>query len=98
MEKLTLALSCLNLLLLLLNVWEKVEIRKEKSPNTIQNHRLDVLEKKMEQVEQSQKSTDDGNKVMYKAILALLSHGIDGNSVEPMREAKQDLEKYLINK
>ena len=32
-----------------------------------------------------------------KALLALLSHGIDGNAIEPMKEAKADLESYLID-
>ena len=32
-----------------------------------------------------------------KALLALLSHGIDGNASEPMNEDKAALENYLID-
>lgn len=32
-----------------------------------------------------------------KALLALLSHGIDGNAIDPMKEAKAALESYLID-
>lgn len=32
-----------------------------------------------------------------KALLALLSHGIDGNAIDPMKEAKAEIENYLIN-
>lgn len=41
---------------------------------------------------------DDGNRVTQRALLALLSHALDGNSIEPMREAKQALETYLIDR
>ena len=34
---------------------------------------------------------------MMKALLALLSHGIDGNAIDPMKEAKAALESYLID-
>lgn len=41
---------------------------------------------------------EEGNRVTQKAILALLSHGIDGNDVEAMRVAKSELQEYLIGK
>lgn len=39
-----------------------------------------------------------GNRVTQRAILALLSHGIDGNDVDEMKTAKKELEEYLIKK
>lgn len=42
-------------------------------------------------------SIEDGNRVTQKAILALLSHGIDGNDVDAMRSARDELQDYLIN-
>mgnify|MGYP007128430258 CR=1 FL=1 len=41
---------------------------------------------------------EKGNRVIQRAILALLSHGIDGNDVDAMRMAKKELEEYLITK
>ena len=41
---------------------------------------------------------EEGNRVTQKALLALLSHGIDGNDVDSMRQAKGELEEYLIKK
>ena len=41
---------------------------------------------------------EEGNRVTQKAILALLAHGIDGNDIEAMQDAKKDMEKYLIGK
>lgn len=41
---------------------------------------------------------EEGNRVTQKALLALLAHGIDGNSIPAMTEARDELQKYLINR
>lgn len=43
-------------------------------------------------------SIEEGNRVTQKALLALLAHGIDGNNISALEEAKDDLQKYLINR
>ena len=58
----------------------------------LQNRNLSVNDKKrLEEMEQ-------GNKVTQRAILALLSHGIDGNDIEAMKAAKKELQDFLIGK
>ena len=58
---------------------------------------LEEHSRKMAAAEQPLGKNDHALSVVMQALLALLSHGIDGNSVEPMKEAKAILEKYLIN-
>ena len=41
---------------------------------------------------------DEGNRVLQQAILALLTHALDGNNTEPLKAAKTSLEQYLINR
>jgi site-specific DNA-cytosine methylase len=41
---------------------------------------------------------ESGNKLVQEAILALLSHAIDGNEVDGLKDAKKSLQKYLIDK
>lgn len=41
---------------------------------------------------------EEGNRVTQRAILALLRHGIDGNDIDSMREAENDLHSYLLSK
>lgn len=41
---------------------------------------------------------EEGSRVTQRAILALLSHGIDGNDVDSLRAAKDELQKYLIER
>lgn len=43
-------------------------------------------------------SIEEGNRVTQKALLALLAHGIDGNSFDAMTDARDELQKYLINR
>ena len=38
------------------------------------------------------------NQYTLSALLALLSHGIDGNDIDGMKDAKRDLEHYLVKK
>ena len=78
---------------------------KLSAPNKLQNARLDAVELKLEKHDElfvkdlrRFESIEEGNRVTQRAILALLSHGIDGNDVEGLREAKKELEKYLIER
>ena len=41
---------------------------------------------------------DRGNKVLCRGILALLSHEINGNSNDKLKESQQEITNYLINK
>ena len=41
---------------------------------------------------------EEGNKVTQKALLALLAHAIDGNQVDQLKRAEDDLKNYLIDR
>ena len=43
-------------------------------------------------------SIEEGNRVTQKVLLALVSHALDGNDVEGLKDAKKDMEQYLINR
>ena len=44
------------------------------------------------------KSLEDGNKAICKALMALLSHEINGNSNDKLQKALSDLNDYLIER
>lgn len=83
-----------------------VKARKAaKAPNDKQDARLDALEKWREEVDRKLNSDKlqldeihDGLRASYQAQLALLDHGIDGNNIKQMQEAKTVLQKHLINR
>ena len=41
---------------------------------------------------------DQSNHVTQRAILALLSHALNGNDLDSLRHAKESLENYLTNR
>lgn len=44
------------------------------------------------------KSMEDGNKVVCRGILALLSHEINGNSIDKLKSSQTELTNYLIDR
>jgi len=74
-------------------------------PNITQNERIDALEEWKRKIDnrldihsEHFEAIDQSNKITQKALLALMSHSLDGNSVTELKEAKAELERYLINK
>lgn len=80
-------------------------VNKAKAPGREQDDRLDALEADVKTLKQwaanDKKAIGDieeGNRVTQQALLALLSHAIDGNNTEELRKAKTSLNDYLIRK
>lgn len=74
-------------------------------PNVSQNERLDDLEKWRRDTEQRLQSgsehfhgIDESNRYTQEALLALLEHELDGNHTEKLKEAKDNLQSYLIRR
>ena len=79
-------------------------VKKARTPEAKQNERLDALEKAIQRHDDLLRNDlnrfermENGNRIMQKCMLALLSHGIDGNDIESMKQARNDLNEYLIN-
>lgn len=94
-------------LVLLSSAAEKIAkaVQIAKAPNIRQDERLDKVEKHLEEVDQylatdkrRLDSLDEGNRATQRALLALLDHGIDGNNIKQMQQAKADLQNHLINR
>ena len=44
------------------------------------------------------KAMEDGNKVVCRGILALLSHEINGNSIDKLKASQTEMTNYLIDR
>lgn len=80
-------------------------IQTVRTPNRLQNEKLEQHEKLLEKhaglLEKDNKrlaEIEEGNRLQQRGILALLSHGLNGNSTQEMKDVRDDLQKYLINK
>ena len=102
-----LLLAIASAVVLLANAVEKiVKIRKAaKAPNDQQDARLDALEAWRKEVDsrllrdnERLAAIEEGDRVSQVALLALLDHGLDGNNVKQMQDAKERLQTHLINR
>ncbi len=106
-EILTAALAVASGLVLLANATEKIiiAIKAAKAPNEKQDKRLEELESwkkvvdgKLNRDHDRIRENEEVQKVIQRALLALLDHGIDGNNIKQMEEAKIGLMNSLIDR
>lgn len=98
--------AALAAIVLISNAVEKIvqAVKAAKAPNEQQNERLNALEnwrkevdRKLDRDNDRLRDIDSGNRVTQRALLALLDHGIDGNNIKQMQDAKEALQDHLIN-
>ena len=107
MELWTLILAAASAIVLLSNAIEKIvkAVQAAKAPGAQLTKRLDDLEERIDAAEKKLdndkkhfEAIDASNRVTQVALLALLDHGIDGNNLEQMQHAKEELQTHLINR
>ncbi len=100
-------LATASAIVLLSNAAEKIvkAYKAAKAPNNQQNERLDALEEwkrivdsKLNKDNERLADIEEGNRGIQRALLALLDHGIDGNNIKQMQDAKEALQNHLINR
>lgn len=86
--------------ILMLGMW----YTKLKSPENVQNERITKLEVRInnlyteiEKKDARVKLLEEGNVVIQRSLLALMSHAINGDDTDKLKTAKDDLEKYLTS-
>ena len=103
----TLILAIASAIVLISNAIEKIinVVKAARSPISQQNNRLDALEKWKEEVDRKLDRDhgriakfDDSLAVIQRGMIALLDHGINGNNVDQMREASDELYNDLTHK
>lgn len=74
-------------------------------PNKTQDARLDALEVRVDGIDKRLDEgnghfdrIDKGNRITQEALLAIMDHELDGNSVDKLEQAKDKLQSYLIEK
>lgn len=94
-------------LVLIASAVEKIigAVKAARAPNLKQDERLDALEAWRREVDGKLNrdndhliSLDEGSRVTQRALLALLDHGIDGNNIKQMQDAKEALQNHLIDR
>ena len=67
-----------------------------KPGQTVAQWRADMDESVKDNSERIKK-VEDGNKIIMKALMAIMNHEINGNSVDKLKASLQELNDYLID-
>lgn len=68
-----------------------------KPSSDLESWRRDV-DMKLKNDNERLKSMEEGNKVLCRGILALLSHEINGNSIDKLKSSQTEMTNYLIDR
>lgn len=68
-----------------------------KPQGDLESWRRDV-DNKLKNDNERLKSMEEGNKVVCRGILALLSHEINGNSIDKLKSSQTEMTNYLIDR
>lgn len=78
---------------------------KAKEPDILQGKKIEELEERICKLEEYSdndnkklKSIEQGNHVTQQALLALMSHSLNGNDTEKLKAARDALEHYLVER
>ena len=71
--------------------------RDLKPKNTLEK-RVTLLESKLETYDRRQKRMEDGQRALCRGVAALLSHEINGNSIEKLKKAQEGFTESLIDR
>ncbi len=87
-------------------------VKKLKEPENVQNNEIKSLKNEIVEIRAELKVHDsyfnndnkrlsaieEGNRVTQRALLALMSHAINGNDISSLKKAETALKEYLVNK
>ena len=76
-------------------VWKIIkEVRKPNHDLKAQVERHDEL---LDNDNKRMKKIEESNQMILKSLIAIINHEITGNGIEKMKEAREDLQNFLIN-
>ena len=90
------AIAIMGFVVLLGNVIKT--IREWRKPGMSEAEWRREVDAKLDKDNKRIESLEEGNKVICKALIAMLSHEINGNSKEKLQDALSGLQNYLIER
>lgn len=72
--------------------------KSAKRPDTERDEALERHQRLLDNDNKRLKELEESNKIIMQSMLAIMSHEIDGNHVEDLKQARDELQKYLIRR
>ena len=94
-------------ILLLIDVYVKVmaaikthreEKKRKDAPVNSLEETVKSHDEKLKKDNERLKELEEGNRIMMRAMMALLSHDINGNSNDKLTKSLDEIQQFLINK
>ena len=80
-------------------IWGTYKIYKEfRKPNYLLNEKVKRHDELFENDNERLKEVEGSNKILCECMLVLINHEITGNGYENMKNVRDKLQKYLIEK
>ena len=73
-------------------------IKEWKKPKEDLNKQVHNNQKAIEHHDRELAEIKDGQKILQKGMLSLIDHSITGNSVEKLKQSRDEMRNYLIEK
>lgn len=80
----------------LFGVWKIV--KELKKPNDDLKAEVERHKKLLESDNERLKDVEMSNKMILQCLLVIINHDITGNGIDKMKEARDELQEFLINK
>lgn len=80
-------------------LWGVYKIVKEvKKPSEDMKAKLQAHDQLLSDDNERLKEVENSNKMILQCLLVIINHDITGNCIDRMKEARDELQEYLINK
>ena len=80
-------------------LWGVYKIVKEvKKPSDDMKAKLQKHDQLLSDDNERLKEVENSNKMILQCLLVIINHDITGNCIDRMKEARDELQEYLINK
>lgn len=80
-------------------IWAVYKIVKEiRKPSDDVKKRLDQHDQFLNSDNKRLKEIEESNHMVLQCLLVLINHSITGNGIEKMKEARDQLQEFLINR
>ena len=73
-------------------------IKALRKPDTERDEKLKRHDEPLDNDNKRLRELEESNKIIMQSMLALMSHAIDGNHTEDLKQARDDLQSYLIRR
>ncbi len=71
--------------------------RKDQPVNSLES-KVNEHEEKLKKDHERLNELEEANRIQMRALMAMLHHEIDGNSVEGLKKSYDEIQQYLIDK